>query len=84
MKQETPNYKVRKVADGTRLEVSLCEKGADGLYHSSSCEYPLYLLVDVEKTYTTADGKTVKTTEKELVRQTRKQTEKYLLSCLGY
>lgn len=83
MKTKKPNYTTRKVADGTRLELTLLDKGADGLIHSASCEYPLFLLVDVEKTKVMADGKELKLVEKEWVKQTKKQTENYLLKMLG-
>lgn len=83
MKTKKPNFTTRKVADGTRLELTLLDKGADGRIHSASCEYPLYLWVDVEKTKAMADGTEVKTTEKEWVKQTKQQTENYLLKLLG-
>lgn len=84
MKTKKPNYTTRKVADGTRFELTLCDKGADGRIRSASCEYPLYLLVDVEITKEKADGTEIKLLEKQLVKQTKKQTEKYLLERLGY
>lgn len=84
MKTKKPNFTVRKVADGKRLELTLCDKDADGRVRSASCDYPLYLTVDVEKIKVKADGTEIKLTEKELVKQTKKQTENYLLSTLGY
>lgn len=84
MKTKKPNFTTRKTADGTRFELTLLDKGADGRIHSANCEYPLYLWVDVEKTKVMADGTEVKTTEKEFVKQTKKQTENYLLQMLGY
>lgn len=71
------------VKNGNRITLQMLEKGADGRYHSASCEYPLYLMEEVVKTHTDADGNEIKTTERELVKKTRKQTEKYLLSLLG-
>lgn len=60
------------VADG-RMSVRMLEKGADGIYHSASCEYPLILQEQDPET-----GKAI------MVRKTKKQTEKWLLSVLGF
>lgn len=72
MKTKKPNYTLRKVADGKRLELTLCDKGADGRVRSASCEYPLFLQVIDEK------GNV------DMVKQSKKQTESFLLKTLGY
>lgn len=71
MKTKKPNYTTRKVADGKRFELTLYDKGADGRVRSVSCEYPLYLQIVNEKG------------EFDMVKQTKKQTENYLLKMLG-
>ena len=63
------NYKTT-VADG-RMEVRMLEKFADGRFHSAECEYPLYMR-ELD-----ADG------NEQVVKYTRKQTEKFLLGRLG-
>ena len=75
------NYTLIK--NGNRITLQMLEKGADGRTHSASCEYPLYMLEEVVKTKTDADGNEFKIVEKELVKKTRKQTEKFLLAQLG-
>lgn len=70
MAKEIKKYQTT-VADG-RMTVKMLEKGADGIFHSASCEYPL-IMQDKD-----ADGKTI------MVRKTKKQTEKWLLSVLGF
>lgn len=69
MKQEKP-YTIK--ADGNhRICLTMKHKGADGFYHSASCENPLVMLEP------NADGKM------ELVRKTRKQTIEYLYSLVA-
>lgn len=63
------NYQTT-VADG-RMNVRLLEKSTDGKFHSAGCEYPLYMR-ELD-----ADG------NEQVVKYTRKQTEKYLLARLG-
>jgi len=75
------NYTLIK--NGNRITLQMLEKGADGRTHSASCEYPLYLWKDVEKKVYDADGNESKVVEKQFVKQSRKQTEKFLLGILG-
>lgn len=68
MKQEK-NYTV--IVKGGRMTLSSKDKGADGRYHSVSCECP-----HVSQVYDEESGKST------LVRKTRKQTEEYLATRL--
>ena len=45
--KEKKNYTVT-TANG-RMTVSMLERGADGRYHSASCEYPFFEQTEVKK-----------------------------------
>lgn len=67
------SYKLIKSADGKTLTLQMLKPDADGITRSAQCPYPLVLQVWNEATQ-----------KNEMKKQTRKQTEKYLLGVLGY
>lgn len=70
MSKEKKQY-TTKVNNG-RFTLSMLVKGADGLFHSASCEYPYYDRVVNEKG------------QIESIKRTKKTLEKMLLQQLGY
>ena len=69
---------------GGRITLQMKTKGADGLFHSASCDYPRYEYEEVEHHYINADGQPAVRVEMEMVRKTRKQTETMLFNQLKH